>query len=67
MTLPELKEKIKLVESEAKAKKDELVKQFCIANNPYKVGDIFEDHIGKIRIEKIKYSYNGIYSNQRII
>jgi hypothetical protein len=34
----------------------ELIKRYCIANNPYKVGDVFTDHMGSINIEKITYS-----------
>jgi hypothetical protein len=36
--------------------KKELIKAYCIANNPYKVGDVFTDRIGSIKIEKITYS-----------
>jgi hypothetical protein len=36
--------------------KKELIKAYCIANNPYKVGDVFRDHFGSIKIGKIKYS-----------
>lgn len=34
-----------------------LRKQYCDANNPYKIGDTFTDHIGSIKIEKIKYDF----------
>jgi hypothetical protein len=36
--------------------KKELIKAYCIANNPYKVGDVFTDKIGSIKIGKITYS-----------
>ena len=36
--------------------KKELIKAYCISNNPYKVGDVFTDHMGSIKIEKITYS-----------
>jgi len=39
-------------------KQKKLMVEFCNANNPYKVGDIFTDHIGSIIIEKIKYSFS---------
>lgn len=29
--------------------------EFAKANNPYKIGDIVKDHIGKLKIEKISY------------
>ena len=39
--------------------KKQMMKQYCDAKNPYKVGDKFTDHIGTIVIEKIGYSYYG--------
>jgi len=36
--------------------KKELIKRYCIANNPYKVGDVFTDAYGSIKIEKIRFS-----------
>jgi hypothetical protein len=36
--------------------KKELIKSYCIANNPYKVGDVFTDAYGSIKIEKIRFS-----------
>ena len=40
--------------------KKELIKSYCIANNPYKVGDVFTDHFGSIKIEEIKYTAGTI-------
>ena len=37
--------------------KKQLRQQYCDANNHYKVGDKFTDHIGTIVVEKIRYSY----------
>jgi hypothetical protein len=39
--------------------KKELIKAYCIANNPYKVGDVFTDAYGSIKIQVIKYSAGG--------
>jgi hypothetical protein len=36
------------------AAKEELYREFAYANNPYKIGDIVTDHMGTIKIEKIK-------------
>jgi hypothetical protein len=36
--------------------KKELIKAYCIANNPYKVGDVFTDAYGSIKIEQVTYS-----------
>lgn len=35
--------------------KNQLIRFFCDANNPYKIGDIFTDKLGSIRIDKIGY------------
>jgi hypothetical protein len=42
---------------EYELKRKKVMKRFCDANNPYKIGDKFTDHIGSIIIEKIKYSH----------
>ena len=56
MNKQELKHKLKELQQEFELKKKEVMKQFCDANNLYKVGDKFTDHIGTIIIEKIRYS-----------
>jgi hypothetical protein len=33
-----------------------LMVEYAKQNNPYSIGDIFEDHIGKVKIERIKYT-----------
>ncbi len=38
------------------AKKKEILIEFCKANNPYQIGDVFTDHLGSIRIEMIQYA-----------
>ncbi len=53
MNLEEYKSALNDIEKEAKAKKQQLYKDYAKANNPYKEGDIITDHIGSIRIEKI--------------
>jgi len=40
--------------------KKELIKLYCISNNPYKVGDVFTDDYGSIKIGKIKYSIRSM-------
>ncbi len=41
-----------------------LARVYALANNPYKLGDIVEDHTGKLLIEKITFTrgfgFNGI-------
>ena len=57
MTKELLDAKLSQLEKEYDLNKKVLMRRFCDANNPYKVGDIFTDHIGSIKIEKIKYSF----------
>jgi hypothetical protein len=59
MTKEEFEERKKEILKKANKERNDLIKQYCDANNPYKVGDIFTDHIGSIKIEKIKYSEGG--------
>ena len=55
----ELDAKLNKLLSEYNKKKKEAIIDFCDKNNPYKVGDVFEDHVGKIIIEKIDYYFAG--------
>jgi len=34
------------------------MRRYCDSNNPYKIGDIFTDHIGSIKIKSIGYYYH---------
>jgi hypothetical protein len=61
MNREELEQKIKELESQLKKEKSALIKQFCDDNNPYKVGDIFTDHMGSIIVEKIAYIHSKYY------
>jgi hypothetical protein len=56
MTYEKYKEELAKIEEAYLNKKNLLSIAFCNANNPYKIGDVFEDHIGKIEIETIRYS-----------
>jgi hypothetical protein len=38
------------------AAKNALAKEFALSNNTVKAGDIVTDHIGSIRVEKIKWT-----------
>ena len=57
MTREQYEQKIQELQKEYELKKNEVAKQFCDANNLYKIGDKFTDHIGTIIIEKITYSF----------
>jgi hypothetical protein len=63
-TLEKFKSGIEDIETYAELKKSQLIAQFALANNPYKIGDIVTDHIGSLLIEKIKvrnqYNYNKL-------
>jgi len=53
MTQEEYKQKLADLRREYDEKVEHLNDLYAIDNNPYKAGDIFEDHCGKIRIDKI--------------
>lgn len=62
MTPKEYQERMSAINKEAAEKIKELKIQYAQENNPYSVGDIIEDHIGKGRIKEIllaevSYSY----------
>jgi len=50
-----LKKEIARLGKECGQKIREILIEYCDANNPFKVGDTFTDHIGTIKIEKIGY------------
>lgn len=56
MNIEELENQLASLNNEFELKKKMLFREFCFSNNPYKIGEIFEDHIGKILIEKIMFS-----------
>jgi hypothetical protein len=64
MTLEEMKEKINIIERESVIKIKAIQREFAILNNPYKIGDIIEDHQCKIQINDIKYAvFYGVPSS----
>ena len=56
MTKETLEQELAQLLADYEQSKKELIKRYCIANNLYKVGDVFTDHFGSIKIEKITYS-----------
>ena len=58
MLKTELQAKIKNIYEETRKKEKLVIREYCLANNKYKEGDIFQDHMGKIIIEKIDYYYS---------
>lgn len=44
------------LQAEFENKKKLLIREYALSNNTYKVGDIFQDHIGRIRVEAIKFT-----------
>lgn len=59
MTLDYLNQQIVAIQQESEKKIKSLQRDYAFANNPYKVGDLFTDSIGTIRIEEIKWALNG--------
>lgn len=58
MTLEEYKARLADLEKEHKAKRNELARNYAMSNNPYKIGDILQDHYQIIKVERIGYGYN---------
>jgi len=56
MTKETLDQELAILLEDYELSKKELIKRYCIKNNPYKVGDVFTDAYGSIKIEKITYS-----------
>jgi len=57
MEIEEMNQRIREINSKAEIECNKVRKEFAEANNPFKVGDIVEDHIGKLKIEEVKYSF----------
>lgn len=53
MTEEEYLRRLDLIKKAYEVDKRNLAIEFAKSNNPYKVGDVIEDHIGKLKIEKI--------------
>lgn len=60
MTREEYNERLIAIRKESNDREYNLATEYAMSNNPYKVGDIIEDHRGKLKIEKIKVRY-GCY------
>lgn len=57
MTLEEYKTRLKEIAKEKEAEEIQLAKEYVEANNPYKIGDIVEDHTGKVLVERIRFAF----------
>jgi hypothetical protein len=59
MNIEAYKMKLKALEARCQAEKINIMKAFVKANNPYMIGDVIRDEIGKIVIESISYSWGS--------
>ena len=62
MTPEEFKNGIIEIDKEAQEKRVKLSKEYCDSINPVKLGDIFVDHVGPIKVDKILNSV-GNFNN----
>lgn len=53
MNIEEFKKKIKSIDDEAKTKKKVVCVEYAMSHNSVATGDVIEDHIGRIKVEKI--------------
>jgi hypothetical protein len=61
-TLEAYKERLAAIEEEKKQKENEVIREFALALNPYKKGDIIKDSEGGMIIQSIRL--NRAYSNK---
>lgn len=59
MKTEEYAAQLEAINSEAEAKRKALAVECAMSNNTVKVGDIIDDHIGRIQVEKISASQSG--------
>lgn len=52
-TFEEYKTELKKIDQEAERQKYQLFKQYALTNALYKPGDIVEDHLGKLLVERV--------------
>lgn len=55
MTKEEYQDRIKQIDVKYKTEKANLATLYAKSNIPHKVGDVVEDHIGKLKIERISF------------
>ena len=53
MTIEEFKQSLSVIKKQYEQSKNDLIVIFANDNNPYKIGDIIEDHYHTIQIEKL--------------
>lgn len=58
MTLEEYKNRLAELTKEFNRRKNTIAREYAISNNPYKVGDILQDHCQIIKVEQIKWAFN---------
>lgn len=66
MTPEQYKERKKQLERKLEVELINLAKEYALANNPYKEGDVLQDHIGKIRVRKIQVSASSFVSGSNL-
>ena len=57
MTEDELKAELKSLNLQFDREQKTIMKRYADANNPYKIGDVVEDYIGKLRVARIGYYF----------
>lgn len=67
ITREQYKERLKELEAEFNAKKQQLIIDVAESNNTYSVGDTITDHMGSIKISKVKYSLSYFENIPRCI
>ena len=58
MTEQEYKEQLDFLKNDFELKKKNLSIVFCLSKAEYKKGDVIEDHIGKVLVEKVQLTHS---------
>ncbi len=66
MNKEEFKLSLKELEAKHKKERNDLMVKYALANNPYKEGDILQNHSTTIKVEKIKVTI-GLYDDPSCI
>ena len=61
MTREELDVKLGALKTQFEDDTDNLMREYADANNPYVIGDVVQDHIGRLKITAINYYLHSHY------
>lgn len=60
MNKEDLRKQIDQLQNKFNEDRKQILRAYCDANNPYKIDEIFTDHMGSIIVESMQYHYGTI-------